>query len=58
MCYWCDDEGLSTSWDTPLPERAVPCSSGEAAIYTPEYLAQKEGNAKGAAPQNWSRHVI
>lgn len=33
--------------------RPIPYSSGEGAIYTPEYLERKEGNAKGAQPQTW-----
>jgi hypothetical protein len=34
-------------------ERHVPEHSGEAAIYSPEYLARKEGNARGATHEYW-----
>lgn len=33
--------------------RRIPHYSGEAAIYSPEYLERKEGNAKGAEPTMW-----
>lgn len=33
--------------------RPVPHYSGEGAIYTPEYLRQREGNAHGTEPHQW-----
>ncbi|MFF6988377.1 hypothetical protein [Streptomyces sp. NPDC010273] len=37
--------------------RCVPHFSGEGAIYSPEYLARKEGNAKGTEPERWYFNV-
>lgn len=37
--------------------RPIPRASGEGAIYSPEYLARKEGNAKGTEPDQW-RYLI
>jgi hypothetical protein len=45
-------------WSLPRQERRIPPRSGEAAIYSPEYLARKEGNAIGAEPEDWQYHVI
>lgn len=59
MCQQCDTERVRL-WGLTLPpleERLVPYGSGEAAIYSPEYLARKEGNAKGAEPAQWRRLV-
>lgn len=39
--------------DLPPGQRAVPEFSGEGAIYTPEYLARREGNASGTDPDWW-----
>jgi hypothetical protein len=33
--------------------RPVPFYSGEGAIYTPEYLRHREGNARGTEPHMW-----
>lgn len=38
--------------ESPLM-RPVPHYSGEGAIYTPEYLRQREGNAHGTEPHQW-----
>lgn len=37
----------------PRLSRFVPHFSGEGAIYTPEYLARREGNALGAQRNRW-----
>jgi hypothetical protein len=39
-------------WESPLT-RPVPFYSGEGAIYTPEYLRHREGNARGTEPNQW-----
>lgn len=38
--------------ESPLM-RPVPHYSGEGAIYTPEYLRRREGNARGTEPHQW-----
>lgn len=61
---WHDRELLATAtytwpvqeWQAPQErpqDRPVPWKSGEAAIYSPEYLRRKEGNARGTAPSEW-----
>lgn len=39
-------------WESPLT-RPVPFYSGEGAIYAPEYLQRREGNARGTEPHQW-----
>lgn len=39
--------------DEPPLTRHVPTFSGEGAIYSPEYLIRREGNAYGADPGGW-----
>jgi hypothetical protein len=36
-----------------VARRPVPHFSGEAAIYSPEYLARREGNRLGVDPEAW-----
>ncbi|OEJ24270.1 hypothetical protein AS594_07005 [Streptomyces agglomeratus] len=39
--------------ERPPLVRPVPYESGEGAIYSPDYLIQREGNAYGSAPEDW-----
>lgn len=41
----------------PAGQREVPERSGEAAIYSPEYLTRREGNANGTRPEAWRLRV-
>lgn len=43
----------SADYDKPPHTRPVPERSGEAAIYSPEYLERKEGNRRGTDPDRW-----
>ena len=52
MCQQCEEEYVNPR-TLPLDQRSVPYFSGEAAIYSPEYLERKEGNAKGVSPGLW-----
>lgn len=52
MCQECEAETVA-AWQLPLNQRPIPPASGEGAIYSPEYLARKEGNARGAYPPGW-----
>lgn len=56
MCVDCDarDAALRA---LPAGQREVPERSGEAAIYSPEYLARKEGNANGVRPERWRSYI-
>ena len=55
---WDDYREYLAKQQSPDPAvRDVPERSGEGAIYTPEYLARKEGNANGADPRAW-RNII
>lgn len=55
MCRTCEAEAAR---QLPAVEhRSVPHFSGEAAIYSPEYLARKEGNANGTQPRDWYSNV-
>ena len=38
--------------ESPLT-RPVPFFSGEGAVYSPEYLRRREGNARGTEPTQW-----
>jgi hypothetical protein len=49
--WWAVNAGKP--WDDPPHTRRVPAFSGEGAIYSPEYLARKEGNSKGSDPEFW-----
>ncbi|MET9385325.1 hypothetical protein ABZY09_30700 [Streptomyces sp. NPDC002928] len=40
-----------------MERREIPRNSGEAAIYSPEYLRRREGNARGAQPYNWREYT-
>jgi hypothetical protein len=57
MCVDCDarDAALQA---LPVAQREVPQRSGEAAIYSPEYLARKEGNALGTRPEAWRSNLF
>jgi hypothetical protein len=57
MCQQCE-EWPTMPHDAPPQTRPVPYSSGEGAIYTPEYLARKEGNAKGVQPGHWRSFTV
>lgn len=52
MCRYCTG-GIDIPWDTPIEKRPIPRESGEGAIYTPEYLARKEGSSLGALSELW-----
>lgn len=41
----------------PAAQRLIPERSGEAAIYSPEYLTRREGNANGARPDFWRSYT-
>jgi hypothetical protein len=51
MCIDCEAERFRPL--KPVAEREVPQRSGEAAIYSPELLARREGNALGTRPEAW-----
>ncbi len=53
-----NDDRVVWSDNGPTKMRPVPERSGEGAIYTPEYLARKEGNARGAEPAEWREILI
>lgn len=40
-------------WQREPRVRPIPRNSGEAAIYSPEYLRKREGNARGAELHRW-----
>lgn len=50
MCIACEERPYALR---PVIEREVPVRSGEAAIYSPEYLTRREGNALGTRPETW-----
>lgn len=50
MCIACEERPYALK---PVIEREVPVRSGEAAIYSPEYLTRREGNALGTRPEAW-----
>lgn len=55
---WDEYRAYLRAMESPDPkDRPVPELSGEGAIYTPEYLARKEGNANGVDPRAW-RNII
>ena len=63
MCRHCYRPGTNIAgppvWDDDREPhmRDVPHWSGEAAIYSPELLARREGNSRGTEPHNWRYHT-
>jgi hypothetical protein len=55
MCVDCEAERFRPL--KPVAEREVPERSGEAAIYSPELLTRREGNANGARPERWRAYL-
>lgn len=48
-------------WKAPVEPphtRPVPEASGEAAIYSPEYLERVEGNRRGTDPTLWRKFYV
>lgn len=43
----------NVDWQRGPRKRPIPRNSGEAAIYSPEYLRKREGNAYGVDPNVW-----
>jgi hypothetical protein len=56
MCIDCEAERFRPL--KPVAEREVPQRSGEAAIYSPELLARREGNALGTRPEAWRSNLF
>lgn len=56
VCEWCETEVPGSL--PPLGQRPVPRESGEAAIYSPEYLERKEGNREGVDPSLWRKFYV
>jgi hypothetical protein len=47
----------NSEWQREPRRRPIPRNSGEAAIYSPEYLRKREGNAQGAEGHQWWLYV-
>lgn len=56
MCIVCETRDAAKR-ALPAAQREVPERSGEAAIYSPEYLTRREGNALGTRPERWRSYM-